>query len=95
MTLSDFITLRMESILSEWEAFARTLTPAASHMTRLALRDHARQILETAALDISTPQTPISRLSYLNAGPNSGGTSLSTTCHKSYAIPLHSHRAYR
>ena len=47
----------MEAILAEWDAFAATLTPAASAMTAQELRDHARQILQTIALDVSTPQT--------------------------------------
>ena len=57
MRLADFILRDMESILVEWEAFAATLFPAAASMTPLALRDHARQILEAVASDLSTPQT--------------------------------------
>jgi signal transduction histidine kinase len=56
MRLADFILRDMESILVEWEAFASTLFPAAS-MTPLTLRDHAKQILEAVAKDLSTPQT--------------------------------------
>jgi hypothetical protein len=47
----------METILVEWEAFAATLFPAAANMTSLVLRDHAKQILEAAATDLSTHQT--------------------------------------
>jgi signal transduction histidine kinase len=47
----------MEAILAEWEAFASTLQPAATDMTPLALRDHAQQILEAVAKDLSTAQT--------------------------------------
>ena len=57
MRLHDFILRDMESILVEWEAFAATLFPAAASMTPLALRDHAKQILEAVATDLSTPQT--------------------------------------
>ena len=57
MRLADFILRDMESILVEWEAFAGTLFPAAASMTPLALRDHARQILEAVATDLSTLQT--------------------------------------
>ena len=39
------------------EAFAATLFPAAASMTPMALRDHARQILEAVATDLSTFQT--------------------------------------
>ena len=58
MRLADFILSNMEAILAEWEAFAATQLPAARTMTPLALRDHARQILEAIATDVSTPQTP-------------------------------------
>jgi signal transduction histidine kinase len=57
MRLAHFILRDMEAILAEWEAFAATLLPAATGMTSLALRDHARQILEAVAKDLSTPQT--------------------------------------
>ncbi|CAB3802952.1 sensor histidine kinase [Pararobbsia alpina] len=57
MRLADFILRDMESILAQWEAFAGTLLPAAAHMRSLALRDHAEQILEAVAKDLSTPQT--------------------------------------
>ncbi|MFM9435250.1 signal transduction histidine kinase [Janthinobacterium sp. CG_23.3] len=56
MKLYDFIGEHMEAILAEWEAFARTLDPATNHMSAVALRDHARQILQTIALDINTTQ---------------------------------------
>ena len=56
MKLDRFIRERMADILSEWEAFAITQTPAAGQMSQLALRDHARQILEAIALDIETTQ---------------------------------------
>lgn len=57
MRLADFIVRNNEPILAEWESFAATLLPAASGMTSLALRDHAKQILEAVAKDLSTPQT--------------------------------------
>ena len=57
MRLAEFILRDMEAILVEWEAFAATLFPAAASMTPLALRDHAKQILEAVAKDLSTPQT--------------------------------------
>lgn len=56
--LSRFIIEEMETILEEWDAFAQTLTPAATKMTDSALRDHARQILQTIAKDIEAEQTP-------------------------------------
>jgi signal transduction histidine kinase len=57
MKLSRFITENMEAILIEWEAFARLNAPDAADMTSLALRDHAKLMLEDIALDIETPQT--------------------------------------
>jgi signal transduction histidine kinase len=57
MNLASFITSNLDPILAEWERFARTLLPSAATMDSLALRDHARQILEAIAKDIVQPQT--------------------------------------
>lgn len=57
MRLADFILRNMEAILVQWEAFAATQLPSAARMTPLALRDHAQQILEAIAADLSTAQT--------------------------------------
>jgi signal transduction histidine kinase len=57
MRLADFILRDMESILANWEAFATTRLPAAASMTTLELRDHAQQILEAVAADLSVPQS--------------------------------------
>lgn len=57
MRLADFILRDMEPILARWEAFAGTLLPAAANMKSLALRDHAQQILEAVAKDLSSSQT--------------------------------------
>jgi signal transduction histidine kinase len=57
MRLADFILRDMETILAQWEAFAATLLPAAESMQSLALRDHAQQILQAVARDLSTVQT--------------------------------------
>lgn len=56
MKLSEFIQANLETILQEWEAFARTLLPAAASMNASALRDHARQILLAIAADMRTHQ---------------------------------------
>lgn len=58
MRLSDFILRDMARILTRWEAFAVTLLPAAASMDSLALRDHARPLLEAMAADLSSSQTP-------------------------------------
>jgi signal transduction histidine kinase len=55
--LADFILRDMESILAKWEAFAATRFPAAESMGSLELRDHAQQILEAVAADLSEPQS--------------------------------------
>jgi signal transduction histidine kinase len=57
LRLSDFILRNMEAILMEWEAFAATLLPTAADMSRLELRDHAQQILEAVAEDLTTAQS--------------------------------------
>lgn len=54
--LADFILSDMEAIVANWEAFARTL-PAADGMGSRALRDHAEQILQAIAADLSTAQS--------------------------------------
>ena len=56
MRLADFITENLEPILNEWEAYAKEIK-AAQRMSSSALRDHARQMLETIAKDLATPQT--------------------------------------
>lgn len=58
MKLSRFITDHIEEILEEWESFARTMEPAATGMSTLALRDHAKLMLEELVLDIETKQNP-------------------------------------
>ncbi|CAB3772222.1 sensor histidine kinase [Paraburkholderia solisilvae] len=62
MRLADFILEHMETILSRWEEFAGTLSPAATGMKSLALRDHAQQLLEAVAKDLSTPQSGADQL---------------------------------
>lgn len=57
MRLADFILRNMETILQEWEAFARTLLPPAAALDSPALREDAQEILRAIAKDISTPQT--------------------------------------
>jgi signal transduction histidine kinase len=57
MRLAEFILTDMEAILAEWEMFAASLLPAAASMTPLALRDHARQIMEAVVKDLQMSQT--------------------------------------
>lgn len=57
MRLADFILGNREPILAEWEAFARTCTPASGPMDIEALRDHAAEMLVVIAEDLRTPQS--------------------------------------
>ena len=58
MKLADFILSNMENILQEWQDYASTLQPQ-EHMNQEALRDHAQEMLESIAKDLTTPQTSI------------------------------------
>ena len=57
MRLSEFIVSHMESILAEFEDFAKTHTAAGPDMDMTALRDHAAAILTAIALDLEQPQS--------------------------------------
>ena len=59
MRLAQFITENLEELLVEWEAFALSLLAPGQKMTRLALRDHASQILLAVAEDIESNQTDL------------------------------------
>lgn len=52
MNLASFITAQMPQILAEWDSFARNVGPVADKMSPLALRDHARPMLECIASDL-------------------------------------------
>jgi signal transduction histidine kinase len=54
LQLSAFIEDNVEEIVTEWEAFARTLLPAAATMTPLTLREHAKPILQAIANQIQS-----------------------------------------
>src|SRR5512141_2731528 len=56
MRLHDFIRANRESILTEWETFARTCAPAGATMGVAALRDHANAMLTVIAADLTTAQ---------------------------------------
>ena len=55
--MADFILEQMEPILQAWEAFAKTIEPAALTMDRAALRDHASHMLKAIAIDLGNSQT--------------------------------------
>ena len=60
MKLEAFVRSNMESILAEWESFARTLPPCEG-MTSLALRDHAKQMLLAIVDDMATARSDTAR----------------------------------
>jgi signal transduction histidine kinase/CRP-like cAMP-binding protein/ActR/RegA family two-component response regulator len=62
LQLSGFIKEHMDEIVAEWEAFAHTLLPAAATMTSLALRGHAKPILQAIAKEIQPDQAGASPL---------------------------------
>ena len=57
MRLADFMEQRLPEIVSEWESFARTLSPASGAMTALVLRDHAEDMLRVIIDDLRTAQS--------------------------------------
>lgn len=57
MRLSAFIMSHMESILQDWEDFARSLGDVTYAMDSTALRDHAELMLRAIAADIEIAQT--------------------------------------
>lgn len=56
MRLASFIRDEMESILRDWEAFAKTIL-SAKHMGKTGLRDHAKLMLLTIADDLDSHQS--------------------------------------
>lgn len=57
MRLHDFILTNREQILTEWETFARTCSPASITMNVESLRDHAKEMLLVIAADLKTYQS--------------------------------------
>lgn len=57
MRLSQFIKENIESILAEWESFARTMIPPAETMSIAELRDHSHEILLAIAEEMDSAQT--------------------------------------
>jgi signal transduction histidine kinase len=57
MRLAQFILQNLEPLLAQWEAFARTILPSRRAVSSETLRDHARLMLETIALDMETAQS--------------------------------------
>ena len=59
MDLAEFIEGERATIVAEWEAFARSLLPAAGGMSRVALRDHANEILSAIVFDMRSRQSAV------------------------------------
>lgn len=57
LRLADFIRENTDQIISEWSNFARTLMPAGTEITPLALTDHISALLVFIADDLESPQT--------------------------------------
>jgi signal transduction histidine kinase len=57
LDLAQFINAQRGAIVAEWEKFARTQLPAAAGMTRVALRDHADEILSAIVADLESSQS--------------------------------------
>jgi signal transduction histidine kinase len=57
MRLADFILENTESILAEWETFARGVWPGEAKTDVAELRDHAADILRATAWDMKSAQT--------------------------------------
>jgi hypothetical protein len=57
MPLIDFIRTHDREIIDQFEAFARTLVPDTSPMTVAEFRDHAQELLNAVAEDLTNPQT--------------------------------------
>src|SRR5688572_17172381 len=74
MRLADFILERTESILAEWDVFARSTTPGAA-MDELALRDHAEEILRAVARDMKSAQTAGQQSDKSKGAGDAGGAS--------------------
>lgn len=61
MRMAEFILENVESILAEWEVFARSIWPGSA-AGPVALRDHAEKILRATALDMKSKQTAVQQL---------------------------------
>ena len=57
MRLHDYIRNHREEIMSQWETFASTVSPAGGTMDVEALRDHADKMLTVIAADLMTAQS--------------------------------------
>jgi signal transduction histidine kinase len=61
VTFARFLEENVDSIVDEFETFARTSGPAAEHLSSRNLRDHAKLMLQAIAADMAAGQSPTSR----------------------------------
>jgi signal transduction histidine kinase len=72
MRLSQFILTNIESILQEWENFARSIQSDLQDMDAMELRDHAEEMLRAISADLGNPQSEQQRdLKAIGKGPRS------------------------
>ncbi|MEX2495200.1 MAG: HAMP domain-containing sensor histidine kinase [Woeseia sp.] len=57
LRLSKFIDANMERLLTEWQAFADTCSPAANDLDKSGLRDAAEAILRAVVREMDHPRT--------------------------------------
>ena len=55
--LGDFIEQNHRAIVEDWIAFARTMTPWATGLTKTQLRDHAEELLRAIVSDMKSAQS--------------------------------------
>lgn len=58
---APFLEQNVDTIVDEFEAFARTSGPAAQNLSSKDLRDHAKLVLLAVAADMATGQSPSSQ----------------------------------
>lgn len=58
MRVAQFIRTHPIEIESEWENFAKAISPAGPALSVWSLRDHLREILLAIADDMESPQSP-------------------------------------
>jgi signal transduction histidine kinase len=58
MRVAQFIRTHPVEIESEWETFAKAISPAGPALSVWSLRDHLREILLAMADDMESPQSP-------------------------------------
>jgi signal transduction histidine kinase len=61
MRLDSYIRNHLETIIADWNEFARLQLPAAASMSDLALRDEVQDILLAVADDLARPESEVAR----------------------------------